>query len=195
MQNPILTFKIGPNIVLWYKNQILTFKMGPNAVFWHSKSYSDIRNRAEYRILTLKSYFYMWNRAEYIIFWHSKFYFVIRTAAEYRILTFKILFWHSKLGRSRITTFKILFWNSKICRQNIPYYVAACVIPFNLICNMTIFWRSWILSFRPHHLSPPRGPAGKIFPIMLLHVWFLLIWYATWPYSEEVEFWALDPTT
>ena len=39
------------------------------------------------------------------------------------------------------------------------------------------------------------GSAGKIFPIMLLHVWFLLIWYATWPYSEEVEFWALDPTT
>ena len=44
-----------------------------------------------------------------------------------------------------------------VCWQNIPYYVAACVIPFNLICNMTIFWRSWILSFRPNHLSPPRG--------------------------------------
>ena len=26
-----------------------------------------------------------------------------------------------------------------VCWQNIPYYVAACVIPFNLICNMTIF--------------------------------------------------------
>ena len=26
-----------------------------------------------------------------------------------------------------------------VCWQNIPYYVAACVIPFNLIRNMTIF--------------------------------------------------------
>ena len=44
-----------------------------------------------------------------------------------------------------------------VCWQNIPYHVAAYVIPFNLICNMTIFWRSWILSFWSHHLSPPRG--------------------------------------
>ena len=109
---------------------------------------------------------------------------------------------------------------------------------FNLICNRTMFWTSWILTYWPQglgwgglpakyllpfccigdilkfnmqyvyvlknvvfwHLDPQcwRGggeSAGKIFPIMLLHVWFLLIWYATWPYFEEVEFWALDPTT
>ena len=75
------------------------------------------------------------------------------------------------------------------------------------ICNMTMFWRSWILSFWPQPLSPLRGSdrglwskitfdmfhiyytswhkfwhldpsvgrgesAGKIFPTMLLHLWF-----------------------
>ena len=28
---------------------------------------------------------------------------------------------------------------------------------------------------------------------MLLHSWFSLIWYATWPCSEKVEFWPTDP--
>ena len=82
MQNPILTFKMGPNIVFWHKNQILTFKMGPNTVFWHSKSYSDIQNRAEYPILTLK-----------IPFLHMK------SGWMYHILTFKILLCHSNCCR------------------------------------------------------------------------------------------------
>ena len=42
---------------------------------------------------------------------------------------------------------------------NICYHVAACVIPFNLICNMTTFWKSWILASAPHpNASPPRRP-------------------------------------
>ena len=43
------------------QNPILTFKLRPNIVFWHTKSYFDIRTGAEYRILTFK-----------ILFWHSK---------------------------------------------------------------------------------------------------------------------------
>ena len=40
------------------------------------------------------------------------------------------------------------------CGQNICYNVAAFVIPFNLIiCNMTMFWKSWIL-------TPPPGSGG-----------------------------------
>ena len=83
-----------------------------------------------------------------------------------------------------------------VCRQNICYHFAALVIYLNLMCNMFMFWKSCILTLRPPVLAGGGGgggSAGKIFPIMLLHVWFLLIWYATWPYSEEVEFWALDP--
>ena len=29
---------------------------------------------------------------------------------------------------------------------------------------------------------------------MLLHWWFRLIWYTTWPRFEKVEFWPSDPT-
>ena len=56
--------------------------MGPNTVFWHSNSYSDIRKRAEYRILTLK-----------ILFFHVKW------GRIYHILTFKILPCHSNCCR------------------------------------------------------------------------------------------------
>ena len=57
--------------------------------------------------------------------------------------------------------------------QNICYHVAALVILFNLICNMTLFWKSWILSYLPH----PQGrgwSAGKIFVTMLLHAFVIL---------------------
>ena len=39
-----------------------------------------------------------------------------------------------------------------------------------------------------------RGSLGKIFATLLLHLWFSLIWYATWPCSDKVEFWPFDPT-
>ena len=38
------------------------------------------------------------------------------------------------------------------------------------------------------------GSAGKIFATMLLHSWFPLTWYATWPCSEKVDFWPLNPS-
>ena len=44
----------------YIQNPILTFKLGPNIVFLNSKSYFDIRNFAEYRIIIL-------NFAEYRI--------------------------------------------------------------------------------------------------------------------------------
>ena len=151
IQNPILTFELGPNIEFWhskyyfdiriraeyriltfkilfwhsksdrisnfdFQNPILTLKFGTNIEFWHSKSYSDIRIRAEYRILTLKILFWHSNldrilnfdiqnpilTCEFgpnVEFWHSKSYFDIRIQAKHRILTFKILFWHSISGR------------------------------------------------------------------------------------------------
>ena len=41
--------------------------------------------------------------------------------------------------------------------QNICYHVAAFMFPFILICNMIMFQKSWILTFWPHPLGPPRG--------------------------------------
>ena len=43
------------------------------------------------------------------------------------------------------------------CRQNICYHVATFMFPFNVICNMIMFRKSWILTFWPHPLSPSRG--------------------------------------
>ena len=40
-----------------------------------------------------------------------------------------------------------------VCGQNICYHVAASVVSFNLICNMTIFWKSLILTTAP----PPKS--------------------------------------
>ena len=40
------------------------------------------------------------------------------------------------------------------------------------------------------------GSVGKIYATiitMLLHSWLSLIWYATWPCSEKVEFRPIDP--
>ena len=41
--------------------------------------------------------------------------------------------------------------------QNICYHVAAFMFSFNVICNMIMFRKSWILMFWPRPLSPPRG--------------------------------------
>ena len=41
-------------------------------------------------------------------------------------------------------------------QHNICYHVAACIIPFNLICNMPIFWKSSILAPVP----PPKSNQG-----------------------------------
>ena len=131
------------------QNPIFTFELGPNIVLWHSKSYFDNRNRDEYLILIFKiskSYFDIRTWAEYriltfkILFLHSKW-------VEYRIWTFKILIWHSKSGRisyydvqSPILTFElesnIVFWHSK------SYFEYQNTI-FGLISNVKIrFWKS-----------------------------------------------------
>ena len=49
------------------QNPILTFIIGPKIVFCHSKSYFDIRTEAEFRIFHLKSYFDIRTGANYRI--------------------------------------------------------------------------------------------------------------------------------
>ena len=155
IQNPILTFELGPNIVFDIQNPILTFEFGRNIAFSHSKSYSDIRTGTEYRILTFKILFWHsnWGRISYfdihnpilifklgpnIVFWHSKTYFDIPKRAEYRILTFKILFWHSKTGRISYFDIQILFWHSNWGR--ISYFdIQNPILTFKLGPNI-VFW-------------------------------------------------------
>ena len=80
------------------------------------------------------------------------------------------------------------------CGQNSCHHVAAFVSPFNLIYNMTLFWKVEFWPIDPNPGGGEGGSAGKIFATMQQHSWFLLIWYKTRPCSEEVEFWRNDLT-
>ena len=57
---------------------------------------------------------------------------------------YSLTFWPHPLGRGCV------------CGQNICYHVAASVFSFNLICNMTIFWKTLILAWAP----PPKSTQG-----------------------------------
>ena len=52
--------------------------------------------------------------------------------------------------------------------QNNCYIVAAFMILFNLICNMTMFWKGWIL-------TPPltSTPAVRLRPSIENHTWYV----------------------
>ena len=152
IQNPILTFELGPNIVFWHSKSFFDVRTVPIIVFLHSKSYFDIRNAAIYRILTFK-----------ILFWHSNWgclsYFDIRTEAKYCILTFKILFWHSKWGRisyfdiqnpNLTFVINLLFWPSKLGR--ISYHSKSYWnrVEYRILTLKILFCHSkscWILYF------------------------------------------------
>ena len=76
--------------------------------------------------------------------------------------------------------------SAKIC-----YHVAAFMIPFNLICNMTMFDKSWLLTYL---LGQEHGGLWAKYLLLFCCIsWSHLIWYATWPCSEKVEFWPIDP--
>ena len=59
-------------------------------------------------------------------------------------LSEKYIVWPHPLGRGCV------------CGQNICYHVAASVVSFNLICNMTTFWKSLILALA----LPPKSTQG-----------------------------------
>ena len=126
--NPILTFEQAEYRILTFKilfwhsnwgrlsyfdiqNPILTFELRPNiAEFWHSKSYFDIRNRAEYRILTFNN-----------LFWHSKWGRLLYFDIQNPILT-------SELGR--ISYFGI--WNPDLTFELRPHIVFCPILTFEL---------------------------------------------------------------
>ena len=79
----------------------------------------------------------------------------------------------------------LTFWpegsGGGVCWQNICYHVDAFVIPFNLICNMTIFWKSWILTCWPHPQGQICGQnmalatvRSKAVVLLLIQCWLLL---------------------
>ena len=76
----------------------------------------------------------------------------------------------------------------EVCRQNICDHVAAFQIPFhNLICNMTMFWKSWIWPKDP--IPGGRGGGGGPQPKYLLLCccisWLPLFDMQQWPRSEK----------
>ena len=98
-----------------------------------------------------------------------------------------------------MTTFRkrysLTFWphplgQGCVCEQNICYHIAASVVSFNLICNMTTFRKDIVWPFDPTPWVEGVS-VGKIFATMLLLASSALIWYATWPNSEKVQFWPL----
>ena len=58
---------------------------------------------------------------------------------------YSLTFWPHPLGRGCV------------CGQNICYHVAASVVSLNLICNMTIFWKSLILTSAPRSKSTQQA--------------------------------------
>ena len=82
----------------------------------------------------------------------------------------------------------LTFWpegsRGLVCWQNICYHVDAFVIPFNLICNMTIFWKSWILTCWPHpqdrgricghNMALATVRTKAVVLLLLIECWLLL---------------------
>ena len=191
IQNPILTFELGPNIAVGIQNPILTFELRLNIVFQHSKSYFDIGKGAVYRILTFL----------------SKSYFHIRIEAEYRIVTFIILFWHSKLGRisqfdiqNPISTFEIgrniVFWHSKsyfnlgtgpnvVFWHSKPYFDIRNLGEYRILTVEILFWH-WNLG-RISYFDLQTGAEYRIFTCKIL------FWHSKWGrisyFDIKIKFW------
>ena len=58
--------------------------------------------------------------------------------------------------------------------HNSCYHFAACVISFNSICNITIFWKSWNFDLCPTPLVHPWGPT-KAFELKCCLIYFISI--------------------
>ena len=101
-----------PSIVFWHsnwgriyyfyiQNPLLTFKLGPNIEFWYSKSYFEIQNQAENRILTFK-----------ILFWHSNRGWISYFDILKNVIFLKVCNWAAEGVRM---TLEITSWS--ICRK------------------------------------------------------------------------------
>ena len=86
----------------------------------------------------------------------------------------------------------------EVCRQNICDHVAAFQIPFlNLICNMTMFWKSWIWPKDPI----PGGGGGWGEGVRSQNICYRVAVFRDYPYLicnndhvlKKVEFWPIDP--
>ena len=56
-----------------------------------------------------------------------------------------------------------------VCGSNICYHVATCTIHFNLICNMTMFWKSFEKVFGVCGQNMYYQVAACIIPFYLIH--------------------------
>ena len=90
----------------------------------------------------------------------------------YHVAAFRDFIWFDmqhdhvlkKLNFARLTPF--LGSCGMVCRQNICDHVVAFLIPFNLICNMKLFWKNLNWPFDPY---VQEVGAVNILATMLLH--------------------------
>ena len=81
-----------------------------------------------------------------------------------------------------------------VCGHNISYHVAAFVILFNLICNMTMFWKSLIITFFIPSAGSGRGLRAKLLLPCCCIWWFSLIWYTHGHVLQKLNFNLLTPS-
>ena len=100
------------------------------------------------------------------------------------------------LKKNEFRPFDLRVW--EVCEQNVCYHVAAFVITFNWIFNMTMFLKSRILTFCPH--SRVKGGVcgwglvcGQNICYHVAAFVISLNLHATYPCSEKVDFCPFDP--
>ena len=69
----------------------------------------------------------MYVRTEYVLAYVPEF-----------VIPFNLIYMMTKLNFELLTPAP-QDWGKEVYRQNICYHFDACVTPFNLICNMTMF--------------------------------------------------------
>ena len=94
------------------------------------------------------------------------------------LVTFRKKFWPLNPHKRVECVFK-----DRIC----ACMLLAFMIPFNLLCNMNMLWKIWIMTFSPSPQGRGGGGRGGLGTKHLLLC--CCIWYATSPYSEKIEFW------
>ena len=102
----------------------------------------------------------------------------------------------------------LIFWPQQRAREGSAGKIFAAMllhlmIPFNLICNMTMFWPSCILTFWPHPLSPTRGWAtglGSRITFDMFHIYCTSVCIRNFSNIDDVlsycefKYFTFDPT-
>ena len=95
--------------------------------------------------------------------------------------------------KSWILTFdpRVRGWEwAGFCGQNICYQIAAFIFPFNLICNMIMFWKSWILTVWHHPSKSNQGVWHRVWSKIAFDM-FLIYCNSVWMRNFSKKYWQL----